>query len=56
MVKEIFDTVLQHEHERCVNCVHFDGYDVCMHKQNFGSIVEDRVWRCLNKKLYKANG
>ena len=38
--------------EKCNHCVYFDGYDICLHKKNFGSVTNESKEYCKNNKLY----
>lgn len=37
----------------CNGCVFFDGYDLCMHSENFGSIINVRKTYCKDNNLKK---
>ena len=37
----------------CKDCVFFDGYDVCCHEENFGSVTSARKSYCNKNKLFK---
>ena len=36
-----------------IGCVFFDGYDLCMHSENFGSIINVRKTYCKDNNLKK---
>ena len=38
---------------RCMTCEFFDGYDMCCHKENFGSITQKTLDNCKNQNLFK---
>lgn len=42
-----------YQSDSCEGCVFFDGYDLCMHSENFGSIVNVRKTYCKDNKLKK---
>jgi hypothetical protein len=37
---------------RCTGCEFFDGYDMCCHHQNFGSITQQSLDRCKKHNLF----
>jgi hypothetical protein len=39
--------------DSCKDCVFFDGYDVCCHEENFGSVTSARKTYCNKNKLFK---
>lgn len=39
--------------DSCTDCVFFDGYDVCCHEENFGSVTSARKTYCNKNKLFK---
>jgi broad-specificity NMP kinase len=42
-----------YQSEYCNGCVFFDGYDLCMHSENFGSIINVRKTYCKDNNLKK---
>ena len=38
--------------EKCNHCEYFDGYDICLHKKNFGSVTNESKENCKNNKFY----
>ena len=38
--------------EKCNNCEYFDGYDLCLHKNNFGSVTDELKENCKNNKFF----
>jgi hypothetical protein len=42
-----------HLFDSCKDCVFFDGYDVCCHEENFGSVTSARKTYCNKNKLIK---
>jgi hypothetical protein len=39
--------------DSCKDCVFFDGYDICCHEENFGSVTSARKTYCNKNKLFK---
>lgn len=39
--------------EKCKTCEYFDGYDICLHKKNFGSVTDESKKVCKNKNLWQ---
>ena len=39
--------------EKCKSCEFFDGYDICTHKKNFGSVTDESKERCNLLKLWQ---
>lgn len=44
---------IKYQRSTCEQCKFYDGHDACLHKGNFGAIVEESIWRCLHFKLKK---
>lgn len=45
---------------RCIGCEFFDGYDICCHHENFGSITQQSLDNCkkhnlLREKIYDTS-
>lgn len=38
---------------RCIGCEFFDGYDMCCHRENFGSITQQSLDNCKKHNLLK---
>lgn len=38
--------------EKCNKCAYFDGYDICLHKGNFGTVTDKTKQRCQNKAFF----
>lgn len=39
--------------KRCLTCEFFDGYDVCCHKKNAGTVTNERIQNCpFNKEEF----
>ena len=38
---------------RCIGCEFFDGYDICCHHENFGSITQQSLDNCKKHNLLK---
>lgn len=38
---------------RCMICEFFDGYDMCCHNENFGSITQKSLDNCKNNNIFK---
>ena len=38
---------------RCIGCEFFDGYDICCHHENFGSITQKSLDNCKKHNLFK---
>lgn len=38
--------------EKCNHCEYFDGYDLCLHKKNFGSVTNESKENCKNNKFF----
>lgn len=38
--------------EMCNHCEYFDGYDLCLHKMNFGAVTDELKENCRNNKLF----
>ena len=38
---------------RCIDCEFFDGYDMCCHHENFGSITQQSLDNCKKHNLLK---
>ena len=38
--------------EKCNHCEYFDGYDICLHEKNFGSVTNESKENCKNNKFY----
>lgn len=34
------------EHDKCMKCSNFDGYDVCLCKHHWGSVIQNTVEYC----------
>lgn len=45
---------LNYQMKYCKRCEFFDGYDICCHKRNWGSIVESNLYNCMRNKLFMA--
>lgn len=41
--------------ERCKHCEYFDGYDLCLHKKNFGSVTNESKENCKNNNFFIEN-
>lgn len=39
----------------CTNCYFYDGYDMCCHKKNFGTLIDSKIELCKKLNLYKEN-
>lgn len=39
--------------KKCKSCEYFDGYDICLHKKNFGSVTDESKKVCKNKNLWQ---
>lgn len=38
--------------EKCKHCECFDGYDLCLHKKNFGSVTDESKENCKNNNFF----
>ena len=38
---------------RCIGCEFFDGYDMCCHHENFGSITQQSLDNCKKHNLLR---
>ena len=38
--------------EKCKHCECFDGYDLCLHKKNFGSVTNESKENCKNNNFF----
>lgn len=38
--------------EKCNRCEYFDGYDICLHKKNFGSVTDELKENCKNSDFF----
>ena len=38
--------------EKCKHCEYFDGYDLCLHKKNFGSVTDESKENCKNNNFF----
>lgn len=36
----------------CKKCRFFDGYDICLNNQNFGTLISERIENCDRHKLF----
>ena len=45
--------ITNYECEYCNTCQLFDGYDLCVHKNNFGAITDKTIENCKENKYYK---
>ena len=43
-----------HEFYWCDDCYFYDGYDMCCHKKNFGTVTNETTFLCKKLKLYKS--
>lgn len=59
-IDEIFEKVVEKQcnhneqifWEKCNHCEYFDGYDVCLHKKNFGSVTDESKENCKNSNFF----
>ena len=47
--------VMSYESQRCDDCEFFDGHDMCLRKENFGSITNETIDKCDKDKLFRDN-
>ena len=38
--------------EKCNHCEYFDGYDICLHKKNFGSVTNESKENCRKNNFF----
>lgn len=38
--------------EKCKHCEYFDGYDLCLHKKNFGAVTDESKENCKNNNFF----
>lgn len=38
--------------EHCEKCSHYDGYDVCLHRSHWGTVIQNTVDWCYAKKSF----
>lgn len=36
----------------CTNCDHYDGYDLCCHSCNWGTVTTDKIKKCKENNWY----
>lgn len=41
--------------EKCNHCEYFDGYDICLHKKNFGSVTNESKENCGKNNFFIEN-
>lgn len=43
------------EFYNCCNCYFYDGFDICCHRKNFGTITDEIINKCKTDKLFRKN-